>query len=52
VRGRAARKGCSEGLARCCKSLFVLVVVLGSFFRALARARAPGCACAPSAHPW
>jgi len=41
VRGRAARKGCSEGLARCCKSLFVLVVVLGSFFRALARARPP-----------
>ncbi|KAK9831933.1 hypothetical protein WJX81_000861 [Elliptochloris bilobata] len=36
VRGRAARQGCSEGLSRCCKSLFVLVVVLGSFFRALA----------------
>ena len=40
VRGRAARKGCSQGLTRCCKSLFVLVVVLGSFFRALVRARA------------
>ena len=52
VRGRAARKGCSEGLSRCCKSLFVLVVVLGSFFRALARARPPNHARAPGVCPW